>query len=143
ESPASVADLLLPEHDLNPARPDGELGRLMLVLVGRSGLASGDVARPVTQVKPVDLALNAPTADASGRFQAVPAVVGKVAGQFEDFLDRLMSVETMAPRIETELLDVPQLVQTTTFGGIVHGVIRLSLSWAKFKRLHQLREYGL
>ena len=114
----------------------------MLGVVGR-GLARGEPAGPIADVEPVDLAADAPADDASRGFHRGALFFRQIGRQLQDRLDRLMPVETMAPRIEAELLDVVQLLQTAAFDGVVHGGFRLSLSGARFQGLHRLREYGL
>ena len=78
----------------------------------RSPLISRErrLAGPVFHVEEMDLAALAPADDAAGDAHARPLVVGHVGRQGENVLNRLMAVETAAPRVEAERLDGPQLV---------------------------------
>ncbi len=118
ERPADLADLLLPDHHLHPARPVGELGCLVLGVIG-GRLARGELTGPVADVEKVNLAADASTDDASRRLDDRPLVVGHVGRELQDRLDRLLPVEALAPRIDAELLDVAQLVQSTAFYGSI------------------------
>ena len=88
-----------------------------------------ELAGPIADIEPVDLAADAPADDAPGRLHRGTLVFRQIGGQGEDRLDRLMPVKALAPRIEAELLDIAQFLQSAAFDGIVHGGFRLSLSW--------------
>src|SRR5262249_53224780 len=112
ELPAGRANLPLADHHLDPARPVEVFGRL--VLASDRG-ARGGVARPVPEVEEVELPLDAPADDAPGRAHLRALVVGQVARQREDLLDRLMVVEPAAPGVDSQSRDLSELVGTTRF----------------------------
>ena len=120
--PAGFADLLLAEHHLDAARQVGDLLDFSLALA--LDFAQRRLAGPVLHVEEVDLAALAAADDAAGDAHARPLVLRHVGREGEDFLNRLMAVETAAPRVEAQRLDGLQLLGTAGLESILgfgHG----------------------
>ena len=132
--PARLADLLLAEHDLDPARPGRRTRSASCFSSLALGLARGRLAGPVLDVEEVDLAALAPADDAARCLDAavrLPARRRAVRG----LLDGRVSVEALAPRIEAErsiLRNFSSRLLSTDYPrpgtfvrlGKVHGVYR-------------------
>ena len=96
------------------------------------------VAGPVADLQPVQLAGDAAQDDAAGGADA--RRVGLIERHFSQRVDGLVAVEALAPGVQPQGFDTAQLLQAAAFDGLIHGVVRLSLSWGRSGRS---REYGL
>src|SRR5262249_22787810 len=117
EGPALIADLLLPHHDLNVARPgiDGLAGVLLAL-----ELALNAVPGPVGDFKEVQLAGEAAEDDAPRGADSGWRL--RVGLQLANLLNRHPVVEAPAPRIDAEFGDLLQLLQPTEFISVCHDV---------------------
>jgi hypothetical protein len=111
QRPALLADLLLPDHDLDAARQVGDLfhGAFPFALQ----LAQCGFSRAVLDVEEMNLAALAPADDPPGDAHPRPLVVEKIARQLEDVGDGCMAIKTAAPGIEPEALDRLELFGAT------------------------------
>ena len=122
--PAELADLLLAQVDLDPARPVEDLGLFVLAFDVALGQLLDRLAGPVPEIEEVDLPLDPATDDATRHLDARPLVVGDVGRQSQDLGDRHVAIEALTPRIDAERDEVVELVAATGFeDGIGHGRI--------------------
>src|SRR5262249_8342550 len=122
QRPPGFADLLLADHDLDAARPVHDLARLVLARQGAPGPALDRPARPVPDVEDMELALGA-AGDASARGFAALGRLG-VRVQGADLLNGHVLVEALAPRVDAQLLNRPELVESAglvNVRGVCHG----------------------